>query len=382
MKSLSDGSLNWSPRLRKAAHDLESELLLLDKDGFSGETFAKAVEAESLRRLSAFADGVLKYRSMPYLPPVSAASSPWKKGTARLLDYAPDAGRKAKPVLFIPSLVNRGYILDLTEKQSLLRYLAANGVKPFLMDWDTPGPEELTFSLDDYVTERLIPALEVINQTRKTGVAVVGYCMGGLLALALARLRPDLVTSLTLMATPWDFHAIDPAKTRTMEAMIPSLSTLIDALGHMPVDVIQAMFASLDPQMTPKKFQAFSQLAQSNPKAQAFTALEDWLNDGVPLPAKVAKACLSGWYVDNLPGRNLWTVNDLPIRPEDVDLPTYVVVPKQDHIVPAASSLPLADKIPGASLLTVRAGHIGMVAGRQAVKTLYTPILKWLLEED
>ena len=43
------------------------------------------------------------------------------------------------PLLAVPSLINRAYVLDLAPGRSLLRYLAAQGLRPLLVDWGAPG---------------------------------------------------------------------------------------------------------------------------------------------------------------------------------------------------------------------------------------------------
>ena len=130
---------------------------------------------------------------------------------------------------------------------------------------------------------------------------LVGYCMGGLLALAAALRRPDRVAALGLLATPWDFHASpeDAARSRSAAALLPALEPLMQATGTLPVDVIQALFAGLDPWGIPRKFRAFARLDPASPRAELFVALEDWLNDGVPLAAPVARETLGGWYGAN-----------------------------------------------------------------------------------
>ena len=50
-------------------------------------------------------------------------------------------------MLVVPSLINRPYILDLAPGRSLLRWLAAQGLRPLLMDWGTPGAAEAGFDL-------------------------------------------------------------------------------------------------------------------------------------------------------------------------------------------------------------------------------------------
>jgi polyhydroxyalkanoate synthase len=202
--------------------------------------------------------------------------------------------------------------------------------------------------------------------------------MGGLLALALAQRRPDRVAALTLLATPWDFHADAPGTIRMMRATAPSLNALIDRLGYLPVDVIQAMFSGLDPYLTSEKFRRFAALDQGSRKIREFVALEDWLNDGVPLVGSVARECLLGWYVENTPAEGRWRIAGAPVDAAQVTAPTLVVIPDKDHIVPPGSTRVLATAVPGAEALTLPAGHIGMVAGGRARTMLYVPLARWL----
>ena len=108
--------------------------------------------------------------------------SVWSEGSSRLLDYGPPEGR---PVVFVPSLVNRAYVLDLLPGHSMMRFLAAQGVRPLLLDWGFPGETECDFTLTDYVAGRLVRALAAIGEP----VDVMGYCMGGLMALGAMQQR-------------------------------------------------------------------------------------------------------------------------------------------------------------------------------------------------
>ena len=345
LPSLKNDSINWSPRLAKKAASLQKSLASVDTD-----IFKAAVEEQSRQRLAAFADGIQVYRTMPSQSRPVAPPAIWTSGNTRLLDYGVTSKKAANgpPILFVPSLINRAYILDLTETRSLMRFLATQGFRPLLVDWGDTGPDEQGYTLDDYIAGRLVGALTAAANLNDRPVTVAGYCMGGLLGLALAQLCPDKVSSLALLATPWDFSAMDIGKTRMLRAMAPGLESMLDVTGVMPVDVLQAMFASLDPQLTPRKFQAFSALDQQSDPARDFVALEDWVNDGVPLAGAVARECLSGWYVDNITGRGQWRIDGQRIRPEKISVPTLVVAPKRDHIVPPATVVPLGRQIPNA----------------------------------
>ncbi|WP_425450313.1 alpha/beta fold hydrolase [Virgifigura deserti] len=352
------------------------------------EALAAAVEAEARRRFAAFLTGVDRYRRHPYRRTLVDPPVLWREGTTRLLDYGAVDGlrtaRRGEPALLvIPSLVNRAQILDLTAEQSLMRYLARRGLRPILVDWDRPGPAERSFTLTDYIAGRLERALDAVIGATGGPVAVVGYCMGGLLALALALRRAEDLTGLACLATPWDFHAGDfhagqPGQARLAGAVAGSLDPLLQTLQELPVDLIQALFTVIDPFGVVRKFRGFAALEVDSPQARRFVALEDWLNDGVSLAASVARECLAGWYAANTPARGSWRVAGRPVLPERLTLPSLVVLPDRDRIVPPASAQALARALPQAVQLRPAAGHIGMIVGRGAEARLWQPLADWL----
>jgi polyhydroxyalkanoate synthase subunit PhaC len=370
------GSMPWKPSLADAAEDLKRTLDAAGADAY--DRFGEAVATEALARTETLLAGIEAYRRHPYRRDLPAAPVLWQEGTTRLLDYRDPARPPGQPVLVVPSLINRAYVLDLTRRRSLMRYLAGRGLAPFLVDWDAPGAEERAFSLDRYVAGRLETALDRVRTETGRPVAALGYCMGGLLALALAQRRPDAVNALVLLATPWDFHAGQGAQAALLRALAPSLGRLIDTLGEAPVDLLQMLFASLSPTLVARKFSAFGALPQKGARARDFVALEDWANDGVPLAARVARDCLFGWYGDNTPARGAWRIAGQTVRPEAIRQPTLALVPAADRIVPPDSALPLAHAIPCARIRMVRGGHVGMLLGARAKTDLYGPLARWL----
>lgn len=314
--------------------------------------------------------GIAAYRRHPWQRDLLDPPTAWEEGGTRVLDFGKPGDLAA---LFVPSLVNRAYVLDLAPGRSMMRWLAGQGVRPLLLDWGWPGPLERTFNLTDYIVGRLERALQAVGP-----VVLAGYCMGGLLALAAALRRPDLVRGLALLATPWDFHAADGAAARRLGESLPMLEPQLSATGTLSVDTIQALFAMADPGSIAAKYKAFGRLDQTSAKAQDFVALEDWLNDGVPLAAAVARETLGGWYAANSPGRGAWHVAGALVDPARLAMPAFVTVPARDRIVPPESALPLVRAIPGAVLHQPGAGHIGMAAGPRAEAALWSPLLGWL----
>lgn len=363
------GSPSWSNGWpRSKAGQAEAARIAASLGDASPEAFRGAVLRRLWREDAALLRGLAAYRRHPHTRRLSDPPVLWQEGSARLLDY----GGQGRPVLFVPSLVNRAHVLDLDEGASLMRFLAAEGVRPLLLDWGWPGPIERRFTLTDHIAGRLERALMAAPE----GLVLAGYCMGGLLALAAAQRRPDRVAGLALLATPWDFGVIPQAP--TMAKLLPGLEPMMAPMNALGVDMLQSLFAMLDPYSIAEKFRAFGRLDQESARARRFVVLEDWLNDGVPLAAPVAREAMGEWYGRNTPARGEWAVAGLSVIPGDWRGPSFVAIPARDRIVPPAAALPLAAALPGAQVHLARAGHIGMVAGENAEAALWRPLLDWV----
>jgi polyhydroxyalkanoate synthase len=371
---LKSGWLAWRPELREAGKDLEKQLAAVGI-----EALAAAVDLELRTRADRFLAGIERYRDHPYRRDLADPPAIWQDGSTRLLDYG--IGGKGAPLLVVPSLINRAYILDLMAEKSLLRWLAARGMRPLLVDWGKPGSLERGFALTEYIAGRLEAALAAAGNAAGEPMPIMGYCMGGLLALALAVRRPRRVSAVALLATPWDFHAERPEQARLLGALAPSLAALFRPLGELPVDILQTLFAALDPLLALRKFTRFAELDPESARAREFVALEDWLNDGVPLALPAAEACLGEWYVANSTARGLWRVAGETVDPASCDMPALVVVPAQDRIVPPGSARALGTALPRAEVLSPALGHIGMVVSREAPVMVWEPLAAWLGEQ-
>ncbi len=383
-KLLKPGSQSSSP----AAAPPESLAALLPEIGaleaMAGPGhFEQALQREIRKRMARLADGVLAYQRHDVHRTLVDPPAAWSEGNTRLLDYGMTnrAARRrgTRAVLVVPSLINRWEVLDLTAEKSLLRAMAAQGLRPYLVDWGTPNDEERGFDTTAYVA-RLERALAFVAKRARRAPAVLGYCMGGTLTVALAARKPRRVAGLALMAAPWDFHA-----DRTGQAFLlstgPLLAEVADKVGELPVDILQTLFWSLDPWLAVKKFGRFLGLDQGGDHAKEFVLLEDWLNGGAPLAGPTARECLVGWYGDNIPGSNKWVVGGRRIVPSKIKVPALVMIPSGDRIVPPLSAAALADPKKGlknATRIDLPLGHIGMVVSSRARDLCWTPLMEWL----
>ena len=374
----SGGSPNSGLGLPPAWPDLPSDLAA-ELARFEPAAIGRALDRAAIAAADAFADGIASYRRHPYRRASEDARAVWRAGATSLLDHGENAGDDADvPVLFVPSLVNRGWVLDLVPGQGMLSWLARRRIRPYRVEWGAPGDEERGFDIAAYVRQRLEPALDEVVRRSGRPPILVGYCMGGLLAMAAAVRRPDAIAGLILLATPWDFHADGTARSEAIAAGYRLCRPLLGALNEFPVDMIQALFTMHDPIVALRKFRRFAAMDPASAEAEKFVALEDWLNDGVALPLAVADEALLGWYEGNLPGRGSWSVGGTVIDPGRVTVPALVVVPGDDRLVPPASAAALVPRLAAATRLDLPLGHIGMVVGRSGERALWGPMADWI----
>ena len=306
---------------------------------------AKTLHQEAKNRSSELLSGIARFTETSFKRDLPEAPCIWQKGSARLLDYSSPStiNHQLPTVLFVPSLINRYYILDLEKERSLLRFLATQGIYPLVLDWGTPSVFEKDFTVADYVTKILLPAIDFIHQTSGMEVAIGGYCMGGVLALASAQLRPNKVSKLALFATPWNFHCKEFAPFILDAAWQQKLSAMIAGEKQLPAEIIQALFYLTDPFVFEEKFRRFLSMDASSRAAKDFIALEHWVNDGVPMTSKVAQDCLIGWAQQNQLAEGRWKVAGKKIDPRKIKQPVFIAIPKKDHVVPEMCALPLAE---------------------------------------
>jgi len=361
------GATTWSAALHlMAAQRIDPRVALL-----------ASVEAASdrFRRLQV---GIRAYRSHPYRRELPSPPTIWRSPGARLLDYSQTRNSQAPAVLIVPSLINRHYVLDLRAEQSFARTLAVAGIRPFMLVWEEAGRGQRYSTIDDCIAGKLGAALGIVRPIARRPVTILGYCLGGLLAVALAERRSADVAALVLMATPWDFHADASFPPGAAIAALAAFEPMLKAEGALSVDALQFLFYWSAPFRVAEKFVRFAEMDPASPAATAFVALEDWVNDGISLPAPIARTLLAEWYGANSPASGAWSVGGAPVRPTAVRQPALVVVPTRDRIVPPAGALALARMLSNAATLTVPFGHIGMVTGAKAPAKVWQPLIDWL----
>ncbi|WP_298669482.1 alpha/beta fold hydrolase [uncultured Sphingomonas sp.] len=315
--------------------------------------------AASPERASAALAGLRRYQEAPRGKPRARAPARFRKRRARLRDY----GGAGRPVVFVPSLINPPFVLDLTPETSLLRWIAGAGFHAWLVDWGVTDPQDRALDVAGHVSQVLEPLLAKLPEPP----LLVGYCLGGTMAMAAAsRMR---VAGLATIAAPWRFAGYGAAAD-DIAALWRIAEPACRTLGLVPVEVLQSGFWRLDPARTIRKFEAFATMAEE--RAAMFVALEDWANAGEPLTYAAGAELFEAMVMEDQPGAGRWRVGGEIVGPGKLDCPAIEFVSLSDRIVPAATAAGLAAR------RDIGAGHVGMIVGSGARRQLWEPLRDWL----
>ncbi|MGR6874170.1 PHA/PHB synthase family protein [Pseudomonas sp. HK3] len=312
-KTIETGGANLLKGMEQLSHDL--------KDSFGGLNIAMSDS-------SAFKVG----QNVATTP----GSVVYENDLIQLIQYTPTTKSTFKtPLLVIPPFINKYYILDLREKNSLLKWLVDQGHTVFCISWVNPGPSLRNKEFNDYMQQGPLAALDAIKQaTGEAEVNAVGYCLGGTLLAAtlgyMKKTNDHRIKSATYLATLIDFS--DPGEIGVFinETAISALEKQMNALGYYDGRMMAFSFNLLRENDLFWSFFINNYLKGERP--MAFDLLY-WNTDGTNLPATMHSFYLRNMYLHNrLKDKDGIQLNGQGIDLSQVDVPSYFLSLAQDHI--------------------------------------------------
>ncbi len=302
----------------------------------------------------------------------------WPMGRSTI-PYRPP--RQSVPVLLVPPLMVRPFIYDLSPDRSYVRTLLAAGFDVFVVDFGEPDHSDRHLTLDHYVTSWMPQAIEAAcNSSGSDGVAVVGYCMGGLFALMCAATREtERVRAIVTIGAPIDSHkmALVSFFVRRTHDQIDIVSRHI---GNVPGALSSRFFRLVSPM---KRFTRYGDLflnLWNDEYVDGFDALTQWTENFVDFPRDAFRQLMR----DFMHGNQL-RAGTMEIAGEAVDLgritcPVLAFAGRGDQIVPPSAARELLDLIGSVekAFVEVPGGHMGVFAGRHAPDMVWQRSAVWL----
>jgi polyhydroxyalkanoate synthase len=303
----------------------------------------------------------------------------------RLLRYRREtAPRWTTPVVLVPSLINRHYVLDLMPGKSFVEWLVAAGHDVYCVDWGTPGPEDRYLTLDEVFDGYVGRAVRKAARSSARGKAhVLGYCMGGIMTTAYTAARPEHVASLTTLAAPVRFDD-DGLLSRWTRTSSFDVGKVVDAFGNVPWQLMQGAFHMLRPTLTLSKAVHLLDRAWDDEFLDGFLALETWGNDNVSFPGECYRRYVEELYRGDALAKGTFALSGVPARMESITCPTLVVTFEHDNIVPWQSAKELHDRVASTDKehVQLRGGHVGAVVSRAAAKGLWPKLSSFWAARD
>ena len=298
-----------------------------------------------------------------------------------LLRYRPrrEGVAFAHPVLMIPSLINRHYVLDLTPGKSFVQWLVGRGHEVYMIDWGTPSDEDRYLDFDDICDRYIGRALRVACRRSNSPKAhLMGYCLGGTLATVHAAARPERVASLTNLAAPVGFDD-DGLLAKWTRVEHFDISALVEATGLIPWPLMQAAFHMLKPTLNISKTVGMIDRAWDDEFLDGFLAIERWGNDNVSFPGACYQRYITDLYRRDALLRDEFTLSGDPVRLENIECPVLAVTFEHDHIVPWRSAAVLLNRVSSEVKRQIHlpGGHVGAVVSRKASKSLWPELSQW-----
>ena len=315
----------------------------------------------------------------------------WTLNKAALYRYRPSrpvSARHATPILLVYALINRPTIFDLRPGQSFVEFLRDAGFDVYLLDWGIPGPEDNDISLWEYTFEYLPRAVrKVLGASGAGKINMLGYCQGGLMALAYAAMFSEApLRNLVVLTTPVDFSKTENDIFAVwLDKRYFDVDKLMDTLKCMPEGLIlhgSKMLKPVENYLT--TYKVLNDKMGSADAVQAWQALNRWTHEGQDLPGQVFRDWVKDLIWDNKLARGEVTWKGRAASLKNITVPVLNVLAEKDHIVPFANAASLKDLVGSADVRTevIAGGHVGIMGGRAAKNRLWPAIVKWLEERS
>jgi polyhydroxyalkanoate synthase len=307
----------------------------------------------------------------------SSHSVIWRQDRATLRHYAGGSG--GRPVLLVPSLINRSHIWDMRPGDSFVEGLIALGYEVYLVDWGEADERDAQNSMSTYVDDYLPAAFATVEENAGQPPVVIGHCFGGVIAVVWAASHPGDAPAVICLGVPTNWMEMGPLAQMTRQGRL-NPEDLLDQTGNLPPTTLLRSFQMLRPLGDLTGYVTMWNRLHDRQAAQAIWALTDWAHDHVPFPGATFVEMIRRISQENGLATGRVVLADRERKLADIKVPFLNIYGTHDHVTPPPSVTPLAELVGSddSSTEAVKAGHIGLLVGGSSRRQTRPLIHDWL----
>lgn len=285
----------------------------------------------------------------------------------QLIQYTPTTAKVYEtPILIFPPWINKFYILDLTAEKSMIKWLVDSGFTVFIASWINPGSDYAETTLDDYMREGQLEAMNVACAAAGVkSLHTVGYCASGTLMSATlawlhAKGQQDIVKTATFYTAQVDFTEAGELSVFVDDDQLKLIEEMTKETGYLDSSYMAQTFNMLRSNDLIWSYVVSNYLLGKDPFP--FDLLF-WNSDSTRMPRALHLQYLRTLYQQNLmvkPGALV--LNGVPIDLRTIKTPCFIQAGREDHIAPAKSVYKMTHHFSGPMTFCLAgSGHIAGV---------------------
>lgn len=306
----------------------------------------------------------------------------WSLGKAELWRYRNDHVRLGPPVMLFLGLMGDSAIFDLHPGNSWAEVLIGKGFDVFLFDWGRPEAAEGDHTLETYLDEYFVHAIDAVCRTAQaTEVSLGAYCMGSLMALLALGSRKDIPARNVLLFTPpCDYTHAPPFMERYRDGKMRAEDAIDEHTGLVPAEAVRAMFRLMAPTSDLVQYVTLWEHLWRDDYVEAHRAVNHWAWNHRAMAGPAFLQMVTYYVRENQLATGRAELSRRPVRLDAITAAALLVIAERDEFVPPANSEPLAELLGSkdVEILRVPGGHAGALMGSVARRQTMPGVLEWL----
>jgi polyhydroxyalkanoate synthase subunit PhaC len=295
----------------------------------------------------------------------------------------------ATPILLVPPLAAPAWCFDLRQGCSLAEHLLARGYPTYVVDYGPISFSDRALGLEHWIDDVIPNAIDaVVRDSGRSEIELVGWCLGGIMALLAAAARDLPVRSVGLIASPFDFTRVRMiAPIRRLASLTGGAlgTTLYRMLGGAPAPLVSLGFraTAIDRYIT--KPVVMAQHLHDRDWLSHTQAVDEYMANMLAYPGRTFGQLYHQFFrVNELAGGTL-ELGDHRIDLANVDVPVLAVGSAADVLAPVDAVHHVGSLLPNSPdvrLETAPGGHLGVLTGRSAVRSTWIFLDEFLADYD